>query len=104
MFPNMSVVQGAGVGGGSLIYANVSVEPAAVAFEQGWPKEITHAELQPFVDTVGEMLEAQTVPDGQRTQRFDFGAITHMVPDHLTSLGRIADDRTWCTTSPYFYC
>ena len=56
--------RGAGVGGGSLIYANVSVEPAAVAFEQGWPQEITHAELVPFVDQVGEHGDGRDVDVG----------------------------------------
>ena len=36
-FRNIAVVQGAGVGGGSLIYANVSVEAEAQAFSRGWP-------------------------------------------------------------------
>ena len=37
-FPGMSVAQAAGVGGGSLIYANVSCEAPPSAFAMGWPQ------------------------------------------------------------------
>src|SRR5437868_9283442 len=48
VFENMSVAQGAAVGGGSLIYANISCEAPAYAFQQTtWPREITYAELKP---------------------------------------------------------
>src|SRR5512134_1628052 len=39
IFPHMTVVQGAGVGGGSLVYANVSVDAKANSFAHGWPPE-----------------------------------------------------------------
>src|SRR5947209_6873218 len=44
-FQGMAVAQGSGVGGGSLIYANVSVEAKKECFDDGWPAEITAAEL-----------------------------------------------------------
>src|SRR5689334_5681831 len=47
VFPHMSVVRGAAVGGGSLIYANISVEPSPSVFQAGWPREVTYAELKP---------------------------------------------------------
>jgi cholesterol oxidase len=59
------VAQGAGVGGGSLIYANVSVKPKPEIFDQGWPAEITYDELDPYLDRVGAMLNVQTVPPNQ---------------------------------------
>ena len=71
-FRDMAVVQGAGVGGGSLIYANVSVPPPAATFETGWPTAIDARELAPFVDRVGEMLEVSTIPAMQRTKRWGF--------------------------------
>ena len=43
---NMSVVQGAGVGGGSLVYANISIDAKPDTFDAGWPPEITFDELQ----------------------------------------------------------
>jgi cholesterol oxidase len=65
VFPNMVVVQGAGVGGGSLVYANVQVEAKPDLFRQGWPPEITYEALKPFYDKVGDMLQIRPVPDNQ---------------------------------------
>ena len=39
IFPHMTVVQGAGVGGGSLVYANISIEAKPGSFDAGWPPE-----------------------------------------------------------------
>nr|WP_322788521.1 GMC oxidoreductase [Paraburkholderia oxyphila] len=68
-FRNMWVVAGAGVGGGSLIYANVSVEARREAFESGWPAAITYKELKPHYDRVGQMLDVQELPDNQLSKR-----------------------------------
>ncbi len=65
LFPNMAVVQGAGVGGGSLVYANVSIDAKPETFAQGWPAEITYAGLQPHFQAVGKMLNVQKVPKPQ---------------------------------------
>src|SRR5882724_637156 len=62
---DMVVAQGAGVGGGSLMYANVSVKPKRAIFDQGWPAEITYNELDPYFDRVGVMLNVQPVPPNQ---------------------------------------
>ncbi len=69
-FDDMIVAQGAGVGGGSLIYANVFVRPKPEIFNQGWPPEITYEELAPHYETAGKMLGAQEIPDSQLTERF----------------------------------
>lgn len=69
VFPNMSVAQGAAVGGGSLIYANISCEAPAAIFEAGWPPEITYAELKPHYDTVAKFMNVQKVPANQWTER-----------------------------------
>jgi cholesterol oxidase len=69
-FRGMAVAQGAGVGGGSLVYANVSVEAGKEAFDDGWPPEITAEELAPYYDRVGRMLNVQTIPENQATERF----------------------------------
>jgi cholesterol oxidase len=68
-FKGMAVIAGAGVGGGSLIYANVSAVPPPSVFESGWPAEITYAELQPYYDTVAYMLDIQRVPEKQQSPR-----------------------------------
>ncbi len=69
LFPRMAVAQGAGVGGGSLIYANISVEATRDLFERGWPPEITYEELIPYYQAVGRMLNLQKVPENQWPER-----------------------------------
>jgi cholesterol oxidase len=68
-FPKMGVILGSGVGGGSLIYANVSIEPDEKVFEQGWPREITFKELQRHYAKVTAMLELDCVPQNQWSRR-----------------------------------
>ena len=69
MFKGMSVVAGAGVGGGSLIYANVSIVPPADVFKAPWPKEIIFSELQPYFNQVAEFLDVDYLPDNQINPR-----------------------------------
>jgi cholesterol oxidase len=69
VFPNMSVVQGAAVGGGSLIYANISLDAKRDLFVQGWPPEITYSELEPHYKRVGQMLRIRPVPENQLPER-----------------------------------
>lgn len=69
-FDDMIVAQGAGVGGGSLIYANVSVEAPKFLFDEGWPAEITHRELAPYYQRVFDTMDIQELPDTQLTRRF----------------------------------
>lgn len=68
-FGDMSIALGAGVGGGSLIYANVSVEAHPDVFEQGWPEAIRYATLREHYQTVARMMNVQTLPDNQWTPR-----------------------------------
>lgn len=70
IFDDMMVAQGAGVGGGSLIYANISVDAPEFIFERGWPEEINFAELARYYARVEAVLEPATVPLGQATRRF----------------------------------
>jgi cholesterol oxidase len=70
MFRGMSVAQGAGVGGGSLIFANVVVDAHPGTFDQGWPAEISPEELAPYYERVARMLNVQTLPPNQRTARY----------------------------------
>lgn len=69
LFPNMAVVQGAGVGGGSLVYANISIDAKPDTFDAGWPPEITWSEMVPYYQTVGAMLNVQKVPLNQWPER-----------------------------------
>ena len=68
-FENVSVVAGAGVGGGSLIYANVFTTPPALVFNQGWPQEISFNELKPYFDAAAQFVNAQKIPTGFKTRR-----------------------------------
>lgn len=69
-FDDMAVARGAGVGGGSLIYASVSIVPPKERFASGWPEAISYEELLPYYERVGRMLKVQTVPPNQQTRRY----------------------------------
>lgn len=69
LFGDMSVAAGCGVGGGSLIYANVSIDARPEVFAQGWPQEITHQALQPHYRKVQQMLAPAHLPERQWTKR-----------------------------------
>jgi cholesterol oxidase len=70
VFEHMSVAQGAAVGGGSLIYANISCEAPSHVFEvDTWPQEITYDELKPHYDVVAKFMNVQKVPGKQWTER-----------------------------------
>ena len=58
MLPDVLVLAGAGVGGGSLVYANTMYEPPAEFFAQGPWSGITdwQAELRPYYDLARRML------------------------------------------------
>ncbi len=70
IFPHMTVFQGAGVGGGSLVYANISTEARPDVFEQGWPEAITYRELKPYYDRVARFMNVQKVPANQVPERY----------------------------------
>ena len=68
-FGDMSVALGAGVGGGSLIYANVSIDAKPDIFARGWPEAVRFDALAPHYQTVARMLAVQTLPPNQLTAR-----------------------------------
>lgn len=74
LFPNMAVAQGAAVGGGSQIYANVSVEAPDAAFEDypglaSWPAAIRKPELQKYYDAVAREMKVRPIPRNQWSSR-----------------------------------
>ena len=81
VFPHIAVAQGAAVGGGSLIYANISAVPSPDAFAAGWPPEITFEELAPHYATAGTVMNVQKVPDNQWTPRM------HLMQDAAVAIG-----------------
>lgn len=70
LFRRIVVLQGAGVGGGSLCYANVVMPADSLCFDESWPAEITGETLAPYYAKANAMLAAQQVPGGQETHRF----------------------------------
>jgi cholesterol oxidase len=65
----MWVAAGCGVGGGSLIYANIFVPAKPEAFEKGWPSEIRFDTLKPYYDKASAMMAVEELPDNQLTER-----------------------------------
>lgn len=63
IFENISVYAGAGVGGGSLVYGGMTVEPNADLFAQAFPPEISLSELKSkYFPTVKQMIGATKAP------------------------------------------
>jgi cholesterol oxidase len=104
IFPNMTVVQGAGVGGGSLVYANISIVANPDTFANGWPPEITPGELAQYYQKVGQMLDVQRVPQPQwpeRTKMIHEGAQNLGVPNKFRPLElAVTFDQNWSYDLP----
>jgi len=87
-FRKMTVVQGAGVGGSSLCYSAVVIEPDPDLFDRSWPPEITRDELRPYYANVAAMLKVRTIPSGQRTAR---GRLLRRAAEALGQQARFSD-------------
>ena len=59
------VVQSAGYGGGSLVYANVAYRPPADLFDHGWPEGYSRPELDPYYDLAAYMLDVTPIKASQ---------------------------------------
>lgn len=88
-FRTMDVVQGTGVGGGSLHYFNVHMRPPSFIFDRpAWPRQITMRRMRPYYSLAADMLGANSLgvasdqPVPLRTQIFE---------DAVNSIGRQAD-------------
>lgn len=101
---DMWVAQGAGVGGGSLIYANVSIDAPESAFRSGWPSAITLDGLRPWYERAGDMLNVQRIPANQWTKR------TQLMHESAHAIGEgarfstvdlaVTFDRNWSADRP----
>lgn len=92
VFPKMDIVQGAGVGGGSLHYFNVQLRtPDAIFQRPEWPRPLTRDLLNPYYDRVQSVIESAPLvpPAGEvmpgRTRTFmdaaaKAGYDPHLVP------------------------
>lgn len=62
LLDDLMVLHGAGVGGGSLVYANTLLQPDAQVFDS-WPKNVDwKSELDPHYETAKKMLGVTTNP------------------------------------------
>ncbi len=62
-YPDISVIKGSGLGGTSLINANVAIVPDREVFEQfHWPASITYDALQPYYQRARQALAANPHP------------------------------------------
>lgn len=68
-FTHMDAVVCAGLGGGSLIYANVFLEPPPQVFECGWPKGLDKTALQSYYDVSRSVLGARPIPSWEDEPR-----------------------------------
>ena len=63
LMKDVSVLTAAGVGGGSLVYANVQLRAPADVFDERWPAGLDRAALDPYYDRTEAALQPRTVPD-----------------------------------------
>ena len=63
MTRDVTVVTAAGVGGGSLVYANVQLRAPADVFDGDWPAAISREVLEPWYDRTEEALQPRVTPD-----------------------------------------
>ena len=61
-YHHMDVVIGAGLGGGSLIYANVFMIPPDEIFDERWPSSCRRPHLLPYYQIAKEVLASRPIP------------------------------------------
>lgn len=62
-FSGIAAVVASGVGGGSLIYANIQIRPDPVVFDDPrWPRSVNRQSLDPYYDKVAAMLGVTPLP------------------------------------------
>jgi cholesterol oxidase len=61
---NMTAICPAGVGGGSLVYQGMTVQPSEAVFSRWFPSQVDYQEMHAiYYPRVARMLNAQTAPD-----------------------------------------
>ncbi|MBC3765346.1 GMC oxidoreductase [Neptunicella marina] len=61
-YKHMDAVVCAGLGGGSLIYANVFLQPPDEVFDENWPVQCKKQDLQHYYQTARSVLGARPIP------------------------------------------
>ncbi|MCG8419959.1 MAG: GMC family oxidoreductase [Proteobacteria bacterium] len=115
-FKRIDVIQGVGVGGGSLHYFNVNLRPPAAIFDRGrWPERISRPTMDPYYELVEQMLESQplTPPEGRdlpnRTRAFQTagskaGYAPELVNIAVHTRGARQNPRSGVVRQPCVYC
>lgn len=86
-FKRMDVISAAGLGGGSLIYANVMLEPPDAVFaDPRWPSSCDRSAMAPYYDTVRTVLAARPIPAPTTPERRL--PRTKMYQDAAAAMGR----------------
>ena len=84
-YENMKVYRGTAVGGGSIVYGGISVQPPEDLFYQIFPRGISYQELQPYYERVRHMLRITPVPpDIEEQPYYDY---TRVFAKHAANAG-----------------
>lgn len=90
VFRRMDVIQGAGVGGGSLHYFNVHLRaPADILARPEWPTRITRDTMEPYYDLAQDMLDSR--PLEPRPPRYPLPRRTEAFAAAAAAAGRTAE-------------
>jgi cholesterol oxidase len=125
-YKHMDVVLGAGLGGGSLIYANVFLEPPEAVFDHRWPSSCTKQKLSPYYRVVKEVLGARPIPQdpaeprrrivrtglfqdvarelGRDSSLVDINVFFGNDPDHPLPIGQQDTNRYGAVQTSCVYC
>jgi cholesterol oxidase len=90
-YGNIDVVLGAGIGGGSLIYANVFLEPPDEAFSVRWPASCRKPQLQNYYRICKEVLGSRPVPPMEGRRRIVRTELFQDVARQMGRQSRLAD-------------
>ena len=95
-YPNMKVYRGTAVGGGSIVYGGISIEPPEDLFYKVFPQGISYQELHPYYDHVRDMLSISTVPaDIEKAPHYEYARVFAEQASNagleVTSLGQATD-------------
>lgn len=85
---NLQGLVGAGVGGGSLIWANVVVAPPESVFAQGWPAEVTRQSLDEYYRRADTFLRPVLVPGLLQQQGEQFNTRAAALRQAAAQVGR----------------
>ncbi len=75
-YENIQVYRGTAVGGGSIVYSGITVQPPEDLFYEIFPRGLSYQELEPYYDRVRHMLRITTVPaDIEAQPYYDYARV-----------------------------